>query len=141
MVAWVGSLVSVLPNHFGGNNRKDRYFHIVLCLTQDHTTCVKWFEDDTVSTEDLVLLTLKVEITKERNQSSLLEYNPIKKLCVILKILTLPQQSTWKKTVIQADESTPGPSKPKRKILPKNYNEDEDAESDSDIEEEKENDM
>ena len=54
---------------------------------------------------------------------------------MILKILTLPQQSTWKKTVIQADKSTPGPSKPKRQILPKNYNEDEDAQSDSDIEE------
>ena len=37
--------------------------------------------------------------------------------------------------MIQADKSTPGPSKPKRQILPKNYNEDEDAESDSDIEE------
>ena len=31
-------------------------------LTQDYKARVKWFEDDTVSIEDLVLLTLEVEV-------------------------------------------------------------------------------
>ena len=78
-----GSLVSVTPNHFGDNNCKDRYFGIVLRLTHDHKVCVKWFEDDTVSIEDLVLLVLEVEVTKRGKPK-------IQKLCVILKILTLP---------------------------------------------------
>ena len=73
IVLRAGSLVSVPPNHFGDNNHKDRYFGKVLHLTQDHKTYVKWFEDDTISIEDLVLLSLEVEVPKRGNQSSLLE--------------------------------------------------------------------
>ena len=67
------SLVSVPPNHFGDNSHKDRYFGKVLHLTQDHKTYGKWLEDDNISIEDLVLLSLEVEVPKRGNQSSLLE--------------------------------------------------------------------
>ena len=71
-----GSLVSVTPNHFGDNNCKDRYFGIVLRLTHDHKVCVKWFEDDTVSIEDLVLLVLEVEVTKRGKPKFTLRMKP-----------------------------------------------------------------
>ena len=102
IVLRAGSLVSVPPNHFGDNNRKGRYFGIVLHLTQDHhKACVKWFEDDTISVEDLVLLTLKVKVPKVPKFTLRIKPNP--ETCVMLKILTLPQQLTWKKTVIEVD--------------------------------------
>ena len=77
IVLRAGSLVSVPPNHFGDNNCKDRYFGIVLHLTQDHhKPCVKWFEDDTISIEDLVLLTLNVKVPKKPKFTHRMKPNP-----------------------------------------------------------------
>ena len=77
IVLMAGSLVPVPPNHFGDNNRKDRYFGVVLHLTQDHhKACMKWFEDDTISTEDLVLLTLKVKVPKKPKFTLRIKPNP-----------------------------------------------------------------
>ena len=85
IVLRAGSLVSVTPNRSGDNNCKDRYFGIVLRLTQDYKAHVKWFENDTVSIEDLVLLTLEVEVPKREKPKFTLRIKPNPELCVILK--------------------------------------------------------
>ena len=62
----------------------------------------------------------------------------VKFSCPVLDILTYtPAVNLDKDIVILVDELTPGPSKPKRQIPHKNYNEDEDADIDSDIKESK----
>ena len=133
-----GSLVSVTPNHFGDNNCKDRYFGIVLHLTQDHKARVKWFEDDTISIEDLVLITLEVEVPKREKPKFTLRIKPNPETsCNAENIEFTPTINLDKDIVIPVDKSTPGPSKPKRHIPSKNYNEYEYAESDNDIEESK----
>ena len=76
IVLRAGNFVSVTRNHFQYNNRKDKFFGIVLRLTQDHKARVKWFEEDTVSIEDLVLLTLEVEVIKREKPKITLRIKP-----------------------------------------------------------------
>ena len=130
IVLRTGSLVSVPPNHFGDNNRKDRCFGNVLRLT--HKARVK----HTVSIKDLVLLTLEVEIPKREKPKFTLRIKPNPKtLCDTENIDFTPTVNLEKDIVFPVDESTPGLSEPKRRIPCKNYNEDENAEGNSDIEE------
>ena len=42
----------------------------VLRLTQDNKTRVKWFEDDSVSLEEVAVLNLETEVPKKINLSS-----------------------------------------------------------------------
>ena len=49
-----GSVVSVASNHFGDYHRRNHYYGIVLKLIQDDKkVCVKWYDDDAVSTEEV----------------------------------------------------------------------------------------
>ena len=67
----VDSLVSVLPNHFGDNAKEERCFGTILGLTKDSKACVKWFEVDCVSIEDISILNLETEVPKKQRDQSL----------------------------------------------------------------------
>ena len=105
IVLRAGRLVSVTLNQLRDNNCKDRYFGIVLRLTQDHKIHVKWFEDDTVSIEDLVLLTLEVEVSKTEKPKFTLRKKPNPEtFCDTEKIDFTPTVNLDKEIAIPVDE-------------------------------------
>ena len=89
-----GSVVSVRKEHFGDDDRKDRYYGTVVKLIQDDKKArVKWVEDDSQSIEEVEILTL---------ESSLPEY---------LKAVQIPDKSTKKKFSLRIIPSSAGASK------------------------------
>ena len=96
---------------------------------------MKWFEDDTVSIEDLVLLTLEVEVSKtEKPKFTLRKKTQSRNFVWYWKDWLYPNSQPGQRNSDSSGWITPRPSKPKRRIPFKNYI-DEDAESDSDIDE------
>ena len=84
------------------------------------------------------MLTLEVEVPKREKPKFMLRIKPNPEtLCYTENIDFTPAVNLDKDIVILVDVLTPGPSKPKRRIPPKNYNEDEDADIDSGIKESK----
>ena len=81
---------------------------------------------------------MEVEVPKREKPKFTLRIKPNPEtLCYTENIDFTPAVNLDKDIVILVDVLTPGPSKPKRRIPPKNYNEDEDADIDSDIKESK----
>ena len=70
-------------------------------------------------------LTLEVEVPKREKPKFTLKIKPMPEtLCDTENIDFMPTVNLDKDIMILVDESTPGPSKSKRQLPPKNYNED-----------------
>ena len=74
-----GSVVSVPANHFGDEGREERYF-LVLRFIQDNKACVKWFEDDSVSLEEVAVLNLETEVPKKDKPKFKLRIKPVREI-------------------------------------------------------------
>ena len=75
-----GSVVSVPANHFGDEGREERYFCPVLHLTQDNKAQMKWFEDDSVSLEEVAVLNLETEVPKKDKPKFKLRIKPVREI-------------------------------------------------------------
>ena len=67
-----GSFVSVLPDHFGDDERTEKFYGIVVRLIQDGKQArVKWNEDGATSIENIDDLLLHNEIEKKKKKFQL----------------------------------------------------------------------
>ena len=75
-----GSVVSVPANHFSDEGREERYFGTDLRRTQDNEAHVKWFEDDSVSLEEVAVLNLETEVPKKDKPKFKLRIKPVREI-------------------------------------------------------------
>ena len=66
-----GSIVSVPSDHFGIAGREDRYYGLVKKIIQnDEKARVSWFEDNTVSIEDVGNLQLETSMPQKDDSNT-----------------------------------------------------------------------